>query len=167
MDNKRIIFIVVIVTALIVAVLFGGWYYFGRVPKVATVPESELPVSPAGFVPQGISPARPGGEWTFAGIIRKMDINNKFFEIKTAPAYPVSLQSFGYDDIVRVYFDDSLIFPNMKVETEDDAVVRVSKGVNIGLSQIGPGMPVRASGELRPDGTFFARFLYLYDYRKK
>ena len=158
MDNKRIIFIVVIITVFIVALLLGVRYYFGPTGKTERA---------AGEV-ESVAPFRFSGErYAYSGIIQKIDFKNKFFEIKTAPNYPVSLKSFDFDDTFRFHYDDNLIFVTTIVETENGAIVKLVNPGTIAFNQLGPGFPVRAFGALSQDGTYLADILYLYEYKPK
>ena len=135
-------------------------YYGFRAAKPAG--EGELPVSPL-EAPASI-PRQIGQEWTLAGIVQKVDVQNKFFEIEFTPPYPVSLEPLGFDNAVRIYFDDSLEVTNIVAETESGVVVKLRRNTRFGISQIVPGKAVRAVGEFSSDGTYFAKRLTAFDY---
>lgn len=156
--------LLVAVAAALIAVAVGvglaiRYYGFGTAEPAG---EAGLPISPL-EAPASI-PRQLGQEWTLAGIIQKVDIQNKFFEIQTAPPYPVSLEPLGFDNAVRVYFDSSLDIVHIVVETENGVVVKLRGGTPLDISRIPPGKPVRVVGEFSSDRTYFAKRLSAFDY---
>src|SRR3989344_2108221 len=146
--------------ALAVGVGFVGRYYgFGAAEPAD---EGGLPLSPL-EAPASI-PRQVGQEWTLAGIIQKVDAQNRFFEIQTAPPYPVSLEPLGFDNAVRVYFDSGLDVVHLVVGIGNGVAVKLRGGTPLDISRIPPGKPVRVVGEFSSDGTYFAKRLSAFDY---
>lgn len=171
MGNRRIL-LWVIVGFLMVAALGGGvWLAYVRLapeaPPAITEGEGE-PGGPFGrlLVPQGQLPSaskdRP--EWSLAGIVQRVDAENKFFEIKTSPLFPVLLDNLGFSDGFRIYFDDDMVVVNAFVETENGVVVKTGRWSKAGISSLVPGKPVRVFGEIRK-GVFFAKIVNTFDYK--
>ncbi len=158
MENRRILALVIAVAVVAVAAL-AGWSYFSREEAPGMEEESQfLPIGP--LIPQNIQPTRGDqSEFSYVGIIQKVDANNKFFEIKTLPSYPVILEPRLFDDKYRIYFDNSLVVRRAFIETENGAVakfVAAGKPVEASIADLYPGTPVRVFGKVQ-NAVLFAK----------
>ncbi len=162
-QRTRVALLVAAAAALIAAAVGVGfvarYYGFGAAEPAG---EGGLPFSPL-EAPASIL-RQIGQEWTLAGIIQKVDTQNKFFEIRTAPPYPVSLEPLGFDDTVRIYFDPGLDVVHIVVETENGVAVKLRRSTWSDISRVPPGKPVRVVGEFSSDGTYLAKRLSVFDY---
>ena len=163
MENRRILALIIAVVVVAVAAL-AAWSYFGRKEAPGMEEESQfLPI--VSLIPQNTQSARGGqSEFSYVGIIQKVDANNKFFEIKTLPGYPVIFEPRLFDDKYRIYFDNSLAVKRAFIETENGVVakfVAAGKPVEASIADLYPGTPVRVWGEVR-DSVLFAKTVIIH-----
>lgn len=154
----------------IVAVISGGWYYFSSVKNAPEAPKEDntsfaVPLEETAPQPMMLS-LTPEGGWSLGGLVKRIDLNKKFIEMKMTPVYAASLESQGFDDTVRFYFDDSLGFPHIKVQTENGVMVRMIRAFDFPLEDLKPGKPIRAFGHIRTDGTYFAHTVFIFDFEE-
>lgn len=160
--TSTILFVAAAAALIAIAVGVGlAVRYFGSGAAQPGEPPLSSLDAPASFT-------RPvGREWVLLGIIRTVDAENGFFELEIVPAYPVSLEQIGYNNLIRVYFGSGTEIANVVAETERGAIVKFRRSeppANRNLSLIVPGKPVRAVGEFGSDGTYRATSISTFDF---
>lgn len=165
--SKRPFLLAVVIVILIVVAAFAGWLYFRGAPEPQV--SDERATGPL-LIPQALVSPLTNPEWSFAGIVQKIDTTNKFLDLKTAPLFPASFAQLGFEDSIRIHFDGTTKVFVIIVGTENGVALSFQRDTRrqYDISALRPGTAVRINGvHSTGQGNYSAKIISIFEYHKQ